>query len=181
MNEISTSGFMPVPQSSPLALVLLVPLLTLAVYYDLKERRIPHWLTFPAIALGLILSYSIGFDSFKSSFYGFLLGGGVFLIFHLLKGFGLGDVILMGAVGALLGKFEVQSAILFTSICGAGQAMLTLIWRPNFPTRLRYSLRRLLFWRPPPPPPSPSPEIQLPYAVAISAGTLLALLCAPNF
>lgn len=169
------------PQSSPLALVLLVPLLTLAVYYDLKERRIPRWLTYPTIGLGLMLAYSSGAESFRSSITGLLLGGGVFLIFYLLKGFGMGDVVLMGAVGALLGKYQVQSAILFTSICGAGQAVLTLIWQPTFPARLRYSLRRVLFWCPPPPPPSPSPKIQLPYAVAISAGTLLAVLLSPTF
>ncbi|HPZ64409.1 MAG TPA: prepilin peptidase, partial [Bacillota bacterium] len=83
---------------------ILILLLMGAVYFDLTRRRIPNYLTIPAMVWGL-LSYAVdsGWTGLWESLLGLLAGIGIFVIPFLLGGMGGGDVKLMGAIGALTG------------------------------------------------------------------------------
>lgn len=86
-------------------------------YSDVKTRRIPNLLTLPGIFLGFILNTILsGFNGFKLSLFGFLIGFCFFLIFYLIGGMGAGDVKLMGAVGAIMGYPLIINVFIFTVI-----------------------------------------------------------------
>ena len=108
--------------------ILIVLLLGLSVYFDLTQKRIPNFLTFPAILLGLIIfTVQGGFDGFIQGLSGFGVGIAVFFLFFALGVMGGGDVKLMGAIGALKGVEFILYTTLFTGIIGAAIALVYLI------------------------------------------------------
>ena len=162
--------------SVPAFLVLSV-MLAIAVYIELKERRIPNWLTLSGMALGLLIAYLHGSRAFGASIGGLLIGFGFLFIFYVFGGVGGGDVKLMGAAGALMGSNLIQSALVYTAFIGAFLAVMMLIWRKDFWVRIGWGFRQLAFWRKGEAaeltPPTP---IVVPYGMAIALGCLLALL-----
>jgi prepilin peptidase CpaA len=159
------------------ALVVLFVLLTLAVYLELKESRIPNWLTFPSMVLGLLIAYLHGQPFLGASLGGLLIGFGFLFIFYLFGGVGGGDVKLMGAAGALMGAELIKPALFYTTFIGAFLAIMMLIWRRDFWIRAGRGLQSLAFWR------KSSqaqvfqlPAIKVPYGIAIATGCVLALL-----
>ena len=97
---------------------------------DIRSRRIPNWLTYSAMLLG------VGYHTIINGTQGFFFGvGGLFLglalliVFYLTGGMGAGDVKLMGAVGALLGPKVVFTAFLFTALVGGIYAVTLLFLR----------------------------------------------------
>lgn len=121
--------------------IVLVLLLGLALYFDLTRKRIPNFLTFPALALGLLLAAALsGLDGFLNSLYGLLLGAAVFLIPFALGWLGAGDVKLLAAVGALQGWQFVLAAALLTALFGGVMALIYLL----ITGRLLFSLKKIL-------------------------------------
>ena len=58
---------------------ILILLLACVIYFDLTQKRIPNFLTFPAILLGLIIfAVQGGFDGFIQGLSGFGVGIAVF-------------------------------------------------------------------------------------------------------
>jgi len=176
VNHIRSSTAM--LSTSPLAaLVVLAIVLIIAVYVELKENRIPNWLTLSGMALGLLIGYLHGTAAFGSSIGGLLIGFGFLFIFYVFGGIGGGDVKLMGAAGALMGSDLIKSALFYTAILGAFLAIMIVIWRKDFWVRIGQGLRRLAFWRnTAEEQPSKSDPITVPYGLAIAAGCLLTLL-----
>lgn len=157
------------------SLLLLAAMLTTAVYYEVRENRIPNWLTYAGMALGLGLSAFSGRPALLSSFGGLAVGFGFLFVFFLFGGVGGGDVKLMGAAGALMGFSLVQPAVVFTAVLGGILAVLTLIWHRDF---WGYLSQRLRFWRRASASGGvevPTPCIAVPYGLAIAAGCLLAV------
>jgi len=107
--------------------------LAAAIVTDVRARRIPNVLTFPAVILG------VGFWTLSNGPGGFLAGvGGAVaapLALLLLRGFrplGMGDIKLAAAVGALAGPAVGALAMLVSTITGG---VLALAWmlRPGSP------------------------------------------------
>jgi len=157
-------------------LVILALILSIAVYVELRENRIPNWLTLTGMALGLLVGYLRGMPTFWSCLGGLAIGFGFLFIFYVFGGVGGGDVKLMGAAGALMGANLIKPAVFYTAMIGAFLAVMIVIWRKDFWTRIGHGLRRLAFWRKfnenQPAPPEP---ITVPYGLAIAAVCLLAL------
>jgi prepilin peptidase CpaA len=157
------------------AFMVLALMLAIAVYVELKERRIPNWLTLSGMALGLLIAYLDHF--FMLSIVGLLIGFGFLFIFYVFGGVGGGDVKLMGAAGALMGAHLIQPALVYTAFIGAFLAVMMLIWRKDFWMRIALGFKKLAFWRKESvtelEPPAP---IAVPYGIAIALGCLLALL-----
>src|ERR1041385_7904954 len=86
------------------ALLVLGLVLIVAVYFEMKERRIPNWLTILGMGLGLLIAYLHSTAAFWSSVGGLVIGFGFLFIFYVFGGIGGGDVKLMGAAGALMGS-----------------------------------------------------------------------------
>ena len=96
-----------------LKFLILVPMLELTFFIDLKHRIIPNRLTMTMFEIGIIIMFVYGIANInilKNMLFGMLTGGGIFLTITLLGGLvagkeamGLGDVKFMGALGLYLG------------------------------------------------------------------------------
>ncbi|UNC93457.1 A24 family peptidase [Candidatus Contubernalis alkaliaceticus] len=107
---------------------ILIILIVLSLYFDLTQKKIPNFLTVPAVIWGLLYNTILNpFQGFVFSFSGLLVGIAVFLIPFMLGGMGGGDVKLMGAIGALKGMHFVLSSAVLTALFGGLIAVVILI------------------------------------------------------
>jgi leader peptidase (prepilin peptidase) / N-methyltransferase len=93
---------------------------------DAEFRILPDRITLTGIAVGLALSFLSRVRSPASSFAGAAIGaGGLWLVAFLyekwkkVEGMGLGDVKMLGMIGALLGASGVVIAVLLASVTGS--------------------------------------------------------------
>jgi prepilin peptidase CpaA len=108
--------------------LVLLAVLALASKADLTDRRIPNKLTFPTIALGLVLGgLFFGLDGLESSAKGAGLGIGMLFPLFMLRWMGAGDVKLLAAVGALKGPEFVFFACLWSGVFGGAFALFGLL------------------------------------------------------
>ena len=120
---------------------LLIILLGFSVFYDLKQKRIPNFLTFPAMLLGLfIYTFNGGWSGFLQGFAGFGIGIAVFFIPFALGGMGAGDVKLMGAIGALKGLEFILYTTVFTALLGGIMALAILFLKGQLYTSIKKGL-----------------------------------------
>ena len=117
---------------------VLLALLAIAVYFDLTQKKIPNFLTFPAVLLGLaIYSVSGGLGGLVSGLAGLGVGIALFFIPFALGGMGGGDVKLMGAIGALKGVEFILYTALFTALAGGILALGYLLFSGQLFTLLK--------------------------------------------
>jgi prepilin peptidase CpaA len=161
--------------------VIALVIVSTAVVTDIRSRRIPNWLTFPSVAIGLLYhGITGGFQGLAFSALGLVLGYAMFMVFYFLAGMGAGDVKLMGAVGALLGPYGVILSALFTALAGGIYAVVLLTWCNRLgETVSRY--RVMVWWLVSTgkivyvPPPAGKELPALCYGVPIAIGTVLAV------
>jgi prepilin peptidase CpaA len=97
----------------------------LACAIDIRERRIPNWLTFGAAIAGLAYQGLQGGPSgLLTAGGGWMLGAAMFFLPFALGGLGAGDVKLVAALGAWLGPYETVWLVLFTGTAGAVLALV---------------------------------------------------------
>ena len=163
-------------------LLPVIALVCLAMYSDLRWRKIPNCLTLPAIALGFVLnSIGNGWNGLLFALVGFLVGIGLFVLPYILGGMGGGDVKLMGALGAMLGSYAILNVFLYTSLIGGVIAIAVVVaTKSSIVAMLK---RILLFFKCVFLFQAPSTGAlvfknspTMPYGVAIGAGTLLYLV-----
>ncbi len=109
---------------SALSAVVLV-----AVWWDLKERRVPNALTVTGLALALGLRALSGLDPLLAGLQGAGLGLLLGLPLVVLGGLGGGDAKLMAAVGAFLGPGQLLWALAVTAIVGGVMALVLAFHR----------------------------------------------------
>ena len=116
----------------------------IAGYTDWRSRRIPNWLTVPALAVGIALGAALGgWAGAKSSLLGAGLGLLVLLPFVLIRSLGAGDWKLVGALGSYLGPNRLIT-VLFAALIVAGvMALILVIWKGRFRQTVR-NMGRLL-------------------------------------
>ncbi len=155
----------------------------LGAAFDIKSRRIPNFITGPAILAGLLLHLSLeGWHGLFNSLSAGLLCGMIFLIFYLAGGMGAGDVKLITAAGCLAGFANVGYLLILTSIAGGVMGILVALLRGKLKSTLENV--RMLFTHHRYQGLNPHPElnvrnnatIRLPYGVAIAAGCCLTLI-----
>ncbi|HUP01702.1 MAG TPA: prepilin peptidase [Gemmatimonadota bacterium] len=103
---------------SELSLIALVSLAMLAVWWDLRERRIPKALTLTGCAVAIALRSFQGFEALGAGALGLVLGVAVSLPLVAAGVMGGGDAKLMAAVGAFLGPFQFVVAVAITALAG---------------------------------------------------------------
>ncbi|MDE1155957.1 MAG: A24 family peptidase [Acidobacteriaceae bacterium] len=147
---------------------------------DLLCRRIPNWLTLPALAGALVMNGLLfGAASLGTSLLSALIAGGFFLLFFLAGGMGGGDVKLVAAAAAGVGLARLPSMLVFTALVG-GVMGIALALRHKQLQRTLLNVGTLAvhhrnFGL------EPHPELhvqsttslRLPYGIAIAAGTVL--------
>ena len=162
----------------------LIAVLLLACAFDLARRRIPNRLLAAGLLAALALHLASGSPSALLTVYlaGFAVGMLMFLPLYLMGGMAAGDVKLMATVGAFLGPSMVFQASLATYICGGVLALVIVLFKRRaraafsnagallHPLLLRlYGVRMALDA-------APAASVGgMPYAVAITAGTLAVL------
>jgi prepilin peptidase CpaA len=108
----------PMPIRVTLSLVVLA-----AAYTDLKWRRIPNWLTLPALPVGLIAQTVYG-DGFWQGLGGALAGFLALLPLFLVGAGGAGDVKLFAAVGAFVGIGNLLVVFVLITVTGGIAAVV---------------------------------------------------------
>lgn len=148
---------------APLSVALLI-----AVATDVRHRRIPNVLTVLTAALALAFRFwRHGLGDLSAETDGLLsgavasVGSAMCFIPWALKGkMGFGDVKLVGAAGAVFGWPSAAAMLLFVSLAGFFQAILTLTWRKEMFSTLKQLVRKS---------DGPAPA-QLPFSIAIALG-----------
>ncbi len=126
------------------AITLTILVVAVAIF-DLRQRRIPNFLVFPAILIGLALhSFGDGLNGFLFALKGLGLGFGLLLIPYLVKGMKAGDVKFLMAIGAFTGAAGVARILLVTVLCYPLLAAVAVLKERKLNiTWLRF--RRILF------------------------------------
>ena len=153
-----------------------------ACVFDMRNRRIPNRLTGPVLLLGLAAhTFFSGWRGLADAMGSALLGGVVFLLFHLAGGMGAGDVKLMAATASVVGLSPLGTLLISTGLAGGLLALAASVARGvlrqtmanTFALTAHHRLNGL----------SPHPElnlrnpntIRLPYAVPVAVGCLCVL------
>lgn len=147
----------------------------LAVITDLKSRKIPDLLTYPAMAVCLGARLWLeGVGTFETGFLSGLAGLGATVIwfgaFALRNdAMGWGDVKFAAVMGAALGMPLTLAAMVFVSVAGAFQAIVSLIWAGALSDTLRRVVQKS-------DDPNANPvKRNIPYGVAIALGSFWAM------
>ncbi len=165
----------------PAIRILLVLLVVIGAAVDLRQRRIPNWLTLPGIVIAIALNtFLYESDGLLLSAKGLALAFGVYFALYLLRGMGAGDVKLMAAVGAAVGAMNWFGILLLTSIAGALAGLALVAVKGRMRSTFRNLFLILMSLRRGRAPYQEHPEIdvrseeavRLPHAAMIAAGTL---------
>jgi len=171
-------------------LLVLCALLALAVWNDVRTRRIPNALVFGGAALGLLLNGALppgaglllepfGGIGWLMALAGLALGLCLLLPMYAMGALGAGDVKLMAMVGAFVGPLAVAGITLFTLLAGGVLALVVAGYHGRLRAMLgntwqmfKYSALRTLGGDLAKLEAPATPSGRLPYAVAIAAGAL---------
>lgn len=119
--------------------VFFAAILILAAFFDMRNRKIPNLLTFPAILVGLAFHFSAsGLQGLFFSLKGLGLGFALLIPFYAGGGMGAGDVKLMAAVGAFVGTLQMLKIFLLTAVSGGVYALVLMIARGTVLRELRF-------------------------------------------
>lgn len=100
-------------------MLLLLALVGVSAYTDLKDRRIPNSITVPFAIAGLVVNTAFDFPGgIKTGLLGFGFGFLVFLLPFIMGAMGGGDVKLMAAIGAITNMNAMIYITVITTLVG---------------------------------------------------------------
>lgn len=129
------------------SLVLVV--LILALYYDLRENKIKNFVTLPAAIAGLVLnSWHEGWMGFWAALQGWLIPTLLLFILYYINVMGAGDIKLFAALGSIMGLPFALESFVHTIFIGGIIAMVLLLVRGQFVASMSRLIRyfKLLMW-----------------------------------
>lgn len=114
----------------PMMIIVLSPLLITAIYTDLRWSRIPNWLTFSAMSVGIVVHAWIdGLQGALTSSAGLAVGMGLFVLPYACRAIGAGDVKLMAAIGSMVGPSGVLSVAVLSALTGGLYALCAMSYQ----------------------------------------------------
>lgn len=150
--------------------------------FDLRSRRIPNRLTFPAMLTGLLLHLLLGgFRDLGLAAASGLIAGIIFAIFWIAGGMGAGDVKLITAVACIAGLPHVAWLLILTALAGGVMAIGLALWRGRLKDTLLNIGALAVHHRFEGLKPHPHLNVgnaltlRLPYGLAIAAGSFVTL------
>ena len=172
MLSLSTDGFQ----------IVAVVVALIAVFCDLRTRRIPNVLTFGAALLAIAVhGYLGGWSGAGMAILGWVAGAAFFFPLFALGGMGAGDVKLLAALGAWLGPAATVWVALFSAIAGGAMGLIVSVWSGYLTQAIVNISWMFRFWRASGPKPVPDVTLathkgpRLAYAVPVFAGLMVAL------
>ena len=165
-----------------MSVIHIVVLLTaaLAAVIDVRERRIPNWLTFGAAVTGLAFQvWTSGPSGLMVGAGGWLTGAAIFFLPFALGGLGAGDVKLVAGLGAWLGWQDTVWLGLYTGAAGGLLAIGAALATGYIRQALSNVWLLMMHWRVAGLQPLPQMTIhhgsgpKLAYGVAILAGAMV--------
>jgi len=124
----------------PVVLAGAMILAAAAGWTDLRWRRIPNWLTVPALLIGVIANAIVGdWLGLKASLLGAALGLALLLPFVLLRSLGAGDWKFAGALGAFTGPGLLVDLLLASILVAGIMAVVLVIYKK----RTRQTIRNI--------------------------------------
>lgn len=161
--------------------VMLAAVVALATWFDVRQRRIPNWLTVGGTVAVLVLRGFVGMEALGAGLMGGALGLLLGLFFFAIGAMGAGDGKLLAAVGAGLGFGGFVQALPLIGVAGGVLALLVTIRAGTIvPTLLRFQelgLHVLSFGRIGERRTLATPgAVTMPYGVAVAAGVVWTLL-----
>lgn len=153
-----------------------------AAQADVRTRRIPNSMTFPALLLGLVSHLAFGgWNGFLASLAGMAVAGAALLPGWLMRWMGAGDVKLMAAVGAWLAFPQAGIALLASLVAGGVIAACVALRGGVFWAAARNALLTGVWslTRGANAPPPVTTGIRFPFAIAVLAGCTTALWLKP--
>jgi prepilin peptidase CpaA len=150
--------------------------------HDLRDHRIPNWITGPAILAGLLLHSLTGrWSGLGYSALAGLVAGSFALVFWCAGGMGAGDVKLMTAVGCIAGWPSLHLLLLSIAIAGGVCGLMLSVYHKRLRQTLSNAIALLLHHsreglKPHPELNLDNPgTLRLPFALPIAAGCLVTL------
>jgi prepilin peptidase CpaA len=173
---------MTLPQSELTYPAAAIACALIACVFDVKSRRIPNFITFPAFLIGISMHLVLdGWRGLLTSLAAGVICGLVFLVFFIAGGMGAGDVKLIAAVGCIAGLPHTAYLLVLTALSGGVMAIALALARG----RLQQTLMNVGVLashhghqglQPHPELHVASPKgLRLPYALAIAGGSILTL------
>ena len=100
----------------------------IAAAIDIRERRIPNWLSLSGVLGGISLnSLTGGVDGLLLGLLGVVTGFFLLFFAYLLGGMGAGDVKLMAAIGALTGPVFVLESFIYIALIGGAIGLILIM------------------------------------------------------
>lgn len=119
-------------------LLVALALAVAAATIDVQQHRIPNRLTYPGIALGLVVrGVLFGWKGLVTGVAGCLLAGGIMFFFYAVRAMGAGDVKLMAALGSWIGPRHSVAVLLATAIFGGVLAIAYAVYRRRIGSTLK--------------------------------------------
>jgi prepilin peptidase CpaA len=166
---------MPLP---PWSVALTATLVGVAMVTDLRWRRIPNSLTFPAAAVALGMRAALqGWAGLGLAVAGAVVAPALLLAMHRGRGLGMGDVKLAMALGAVLGPVLGGVAMFASALCGGVMALavMTVHGKGIAPVLQLLTIGAPFARRTARARDAQSPPLTMPYGVAIGVGSLITL------
>jgi len=127
---IGMSGANGIIGISILSDILLILVVCICLYTDLKERKIYNVILLPAFLIGIIINFfSMGLNGLIFSLIGFGVGLLVLIIPFMAGGIGGGDVKLLAVIGSIKGWYFLMYTALGMGIAGGVIAIFILLFR----------------------------------------------------
>ncbi|MCL7748017.1 A24 family peptidase [Halalkalibacter alkaliphilus] len=124
---------------------LLALFVIIAFYTDVKNSKIPNWLTMSGVLAGLLYHLIFnGFDGLLFSILGLVVSGGILLLMYVFKALGAGDVKLFAAIGAIAGLHFSLYAIMYSIVFAGFIGVFILLFRKDLIKRMAYSCYRFV-------------------------------------
>jgi leader peptidase (prepilin peptidase) / N-methyltransferase len=125
--------------------LLFACLMLVLFFIDLEHQILPNAITLPGVGLGLVVSLFVP-PGFPSALLGALLGGGVlwaiaeiYMRLRGIEGMGMGDVKMLGMIGAFLGAPLMALTLVLASLTGAiAGVVLMMAGRGDMQRRLPF-------------------------------------------
>lgn len=126
---VTVSIYFLIMQRDDLSIVAASIFFTLACTTDTFKSKIPNLLNACLLVAGITINTtSLGMQGFLFSLAGFSLGIGLLLLPYLMGGMGAGDVKALGALGALIGPFNILHVFVYMALYGGAVALLHYLY-----------------------------------------------------